>query len=296
MVTLPELQGFEFGQTNLRSFLFDWFYAREYYVPENKTDILNLGVRYYYDSEQLKQKDRIEHVNGNPYRIALASASSGLQSVVPLLVMLQYYTGEYFHSYEEKISFDGGKRTKDILTVLLDKYVLKKIKPNLVGEERGIIMEQVTEGLKRERSKYLPLMSNYFEAYSRLLIPERSTFIIEEPEQNLYPSTQMDLLDLLVTLCKGERKRKRKHGFTITTHSPYILNRLNLLVKRFDAGAVDEANLEWDEIAVWAVENGEVCDLKLKNTHLVNPEYLSKPLDYIYDQYEQYEQDRKSFK
>ena len=29
-VTLPELQGFEFGQTNLRSFLFDWFNAGEF--------------------------------------------------------------------------------------------------------------------------------------------------------------------------------------------------------------------------------------------------------------------------
>ena len=40
-VTLPELQGFEFGQTNLRSFLFDWYNAREFYGEENKTDILN---------------------------------------------------------------------------------------------------------------------------------------------------------------------------------------------------------------------------------------------------------------
>ena len=29
MVTLPELDGFEFGQTNLKSFLFDWWRARE---------------------------------------------------------------------------------------------------------------------------------------------------------------------------------------------------------------------------------------------------------------------------
>lgn len=83
-VTLPELQGFEFGQTNLRSFLFDWYNAREFYGEENKTDILNLGVRYYYDPSEQKYKDRIEHVNGKTFKIPLGSASSGLQSVVPL--------------------------------------------------------------------------------------------------------------------------------------------------------------------------------------------------------------------
>ena len=49
MVTLPELQGFEFKATNLRSFLFDWFAAREFFGPKNKTDILDLGVKYFFD-------------------------------------------------------------------------------------------------------------------------------------------------------------------------------------------------------------------------------------------------------
>ena len=58
-VTLPELQGYEFGPTNLRSFLFDWFNAREFYGKDNKTDILDLGVRYFYDPNEQKYKDRI---------------------------------------------------------------------------------------------------------------------------------------------------------------------------------------------------------------------------------------------
>ena len=50
IVTLPELQGYEFKATNLRSFLFDWLAAREYYGPANKTEnILDLGVRYFFN-------------------------------------------------------------------------------------------------------------------------------------------------------------------------------------------------------------------------------------------------------
>ena len=285
MVTLPELQGFEFGHTNIRSFLFDWFNAREFFVAGNKTDVLNLGVKYYYDSEQSKIKDRIEHVNGCTYQIALSSASSGLQSLTPLLVMLQYYTDEYFRSYHEKASFNTYNRTRKADVFLYDKYVLNKVKPNFKEEERANLLEKIRNGILKGNHSYHKLLYNYHTALYNLKTPEKSSFIIEEPEQNLYPSTQMDLLDLVVERCNGERK----HHCTITTHSPYILNQLNLLVKRFDVGATDCAALNWEEISVWAVKDGEVRDLKVQNAHLINPEYLSEPLDRIYEEYEQYE-------
>ena len=53
MVALSELNGFEFKGTSLRSFLFDWWSARECYTPSNKTELLDLGVKYYYDKEQI---------------------------------------------------------------------------------------------------------------------------------------------------------------------------------------------------------------------------------------------------
>ena len=285
MVTLPELQGFEFGHTNIRSFLFDWFNAREFFVAGNKTDVLNLGVKYYYDSEQSKIKDRIENVNGRTYQIALSTASSGLQSLTPLVVMLQYYTDEYFRSYHEKASFNTYNRTRKADVFLYDKYVLNKVKPNFTEEERANLLEKIRNGIFKGNHSYHKLLYNYHTALYNLKTPEKSSFIIEEPEQNLYPSTQMDLLDLVVERCNGERK----HHCTITTHSPYILNQLNLLVKRFDVGATDCAALNWEEISVWAVKDGEVRDLKVRNAHLINPEYLSEPLDRIYEEYEQYE-------
>lgn len=285
IATLPELQGFEFGHTNLRSFLFDWFNAREFFVAGNKTDVLNLGVKYYYDSDLSRIKGRIEHVNGRAFQIALSSASSGLQSLTPLVVMLQYYTDEYFRSYHEKASFNTYNRTRKADVFLYDKYVLNKVKPNFTEEERANLVQKINDGILKGNHSYHKLLYNYHTALYNLKTPEKSSFIIEEPEQNLYPSTQMDLLDLVVERCNGERK----HHCTITTHSPYILNQLNLLVKRFDVGVTDCAALNWEEISVWAVKDGEVRDLKVRNAHLINPEYLSEPLDRIYEEYEQYE-------
>ncbi|OFQ15213.1 hypothetical protein HMPREF2955_11705 [Prevotella sp. HMSC073D09] len=285
IATLPELQGFEFGHTNLRSFLFDWFNAREFFVAGNKTDVLNLGMKYFYDSEQPRQKDRIEQVDGQAYQIALSSASSGLQSLTPLLVMLQYYTDEYFRSYNEKKSFATDTKLKNAVESLLNEFNKNKEKNNLKYEEQPNLAHEV--GIKNfiEYLQTQLLSTKILSTFSRLMVPHKTSFIIEEPEQNLYPSTQMDLLDLVVELCNGEKK----HHCTITTHSPYILNKLNLLVKRFDVGVKGLAALNWDELSVWAVKDGEVRDLKVRNAHLINPEYLSEPLDRIYEEYEQYE-------
>jgi len=256
-----------------------------FFVAGNKTDVLNLGVKYYYDSEQSKIKDRIEHVNGRTYQIALSSASSGLQSLTPLLVMLQYYTDEYFRSYNEKRSFAADTKLKKTISTLLSEFNENREMPNAKDEERARLAQEVNIQSFSDFLQDQLLSHKILSTFSRLMVPHRSSFIIEEPEQNLYPSTQMDLLDLVVELCNGERK----HHCTITTHSPYILNQLNLLVKRFDVGATDCATLNWEEISVWAVKDGEVRDLKVQNAHLINPEYLSEPLDRIYEEYEQYE-------
>ena len=61
------------------------------------------------------------------------------------------------------------------------------------------------------------------------------SFIIEEPELNLYPTAQQGLLNWLVEKCtKGE------NDLTITTHSPYILSHLNLLLYAYQVGNRDE--------------------------------------------------------
>lgn len=250
-VTLPELQGFEFGQTNLKSFLFDWFNARNNFSTTNKTDILNLGVKYFYDAKETINKDQIEHINGKTYQIPLGSASSGLQSVIPLQIMVDYYCNDYFKSDNKKMSFETNIKLRKVY-------------------------QELAEGIQD-----IQKTQEYFE---RLTVPNKSCFIIEEPEQNLYPNTQTNLLDFLVSKCNDEKK----HELTITTHSPYILNQLNLLFRRFDENDTTNVGINFNDVTVYAINNGHLEDLKLRNAHLINPEYLSAPLDYIYDQYESY--------
>ena len=284
-VTLPELQGFEFGQTNLRSFLFDWYNAREFYGEENKTDILNLGVRYYYDPSELKYKDRIEHVNGKTYKIPLGSASSGLQSVVPLQIMMQYYTNQYFNTFAEKTSFDSDVKTRMIQNRVVDKYVLSVVYPGFDPKKRGELIKEQNDRIHEGNPEARALLEKYREELERLTVPVRTSFIVEEPEQNLYPFTQIDLMEAIVKLCSGERG----HGCTITTHSPFILNYLNVLIERFNKNIPDQVKLNPDELCVYSVNDGRLSDLMQVNAKTgeksVNAEDLVEAMRAMYQEY-----------
>ena len=285
-VTLPELQGIEFGPTNLRSFLFDWFNAREFYDELNKTNILDLGVRYYYDPDELKYKDRIEHVNGKTYHIPLGSASSGLQSVVPLQIMLQYYSDQYFTTYAERTSFDTDVKTRKIRQKLTDIIVLQQMFPDKVSpNNRSQLIKMANERLHKGDPEAQSLLKDYQIEVERLTVPIRTSFIIEEPEQNLYPFTQVALLETMLKLCFHDRS----HRCTITTHSPFILNYLNVLIERFNKGIFDKVNLNPQELSVFATTDGRLTDLMQVNTKTgamsVNAEDLVEAMRYMYREY-----------
>ena len=284
-VTLPELQGFEFGQTNLRSFLFDWYNAREFYGEENKTDILNLGVRYYYDPSEQKYKDRIEHVNGETYKIPLGSASSGLQSVVPLQIMMQYYTNQYFNTFAEKTSFDSDAKTRMIQDKVVDKYVLSVMYPGFNPAERTKLIMEQNERIHEGNPEARELLMKYREELERLTVPVRTSFIVEEPEQNLYPFTQISLLEAIVELCSDERS----HGCTITTHSPFILNYLNVLIERYYKNIPNQVKLNPEELCAYSISEGRLSDLMQVNAKTgeksVNAEDLVEVMRAMHQEY-----------
>lgn len=284
-VTLPELQGFEFGQTNLRSFLFDWYNAREFYGEGNKTDILNLGVRYFYDPSEQKYKDRIEHVNGKTYKIPLGSASSGLQSVVPLQIMMQYYTNQYFKTFAEKTSFDSDAKTRMIQNRVVDKYVLSVVYPGFNPSDRSRLIKEQNERIHEGNPEARELLLKYREELERLTVPVRTSFIVEEPEQNLYPFTQIDLLEAIVMLCSDECG----HGCTITTHSPFIMNYLNVLIERFYKNIPDQVKLNPEELGVYSTNEGRLTDLMQTNAKTgeksVNADDLVDAMREMYQEY-----------
>ena len=285
MVTLPELNGFEFKPTNLRSFLFDWYRAREFYNSENKTDILGLGVKYYYDKELKNNNDRVQHVNGATYDISLSNSSSGLQSVTPLMVMLQYYSGQYYQEYDFRSSFEQETKLKKMRSAMTREVALALYKPGFEEAEVGKLVKEFNEKLHRNDPCVLDIFAQYDKACARLMIPTRTTFIVEEPEQNLYPFTQVALLDDMVSLCSSPKE----HGYTITTHSPFILNYLNVLIMRYYKHVEDKASINPSNLSVYAMQDGRMIDMMQTNTSTgvvcVNAEDLIEAMRSMYSEY-----------
>ena len=71
------------------------------------------------------------------------------------------------------------------------------------------------------------LLTKYYGETRR----KRKTFLIEEPELNLFPVAQKDLINYLV-----ENSIKYGHTILLTTHSPYILTSLNNLMYAYQIG------------------------------------------------------------
>jgi len=99
----------------------------------------------------------------------------------------------------------------------------------MIGQKAPIMLLEAASGIQ----SVTPLLV-LLEHLSRNT-EQAQSFIIEEPELNLYPTAQQGLLNWLVEKCtKGE------NDLTITTHSPYILSHLNLLLYAHQVGNKDE--------------------------------------------------------
>ena len=89
-------------RNNIRNFMTDWENARKATV--NSLPILNLDIAYHYDSS--KKKDEVV-VGDNNTSVDFTNTSSGLQSLIPLFVLLNYlYSTQYESEKAKRISGD----------------------------------------------------------------------------------------------------------------------------------------------------------------------------------------------
>lgn len=222
MVILPEARKSEFGNTNIRSFLFDWFEARKKYSNENDLSVLNLGVNYYY--VEGSEEDHIRCKNDDTeYDILLSNASSGLQSITPLIAMIEYLTKWIYD--EDTISFELDERRQRVSRILAEEKVLKPYYDQAdlpIGDLQKLV-NSFNEKLHEKEEKAVEYFNAYKTISNSLFKTTNSQFIIEEPEQNLFPETQRDLVYHFLKKCLSREGNR----LTLTTHSPYVLYALN---------------------------------------------------------------------
>lgn len=79
------------------SFVYDWFTAKRMFNNTNLLPVLNLGVQFYNKSEN----DDDTLLLDNKKEILLREGSSGLQSIIPLIVIIEHLTD---YIYKNNIS------------------------------------------------------------------------------------------------------------------------------------------------------------------------------------------------
>jgi len=109
------------------------------------------------------------------------------------------------------------------------------------------------------------------------------SFVVEEPESFLFPKNQLLLMDRIFQLLKDSGST-----LTVTTHSPYIINYLNLLMRRHRRGL--GSGIQPDKLAVYSVnDSGCTVNLMAVDNHtgepLVNTTDLSETMAGIFSEY-----------
>ena len=188
------------------NFIQEWYEAKDTYGSDNKLNLsLTDDFKYYSD----KGLDYVVLPNGKP--ITSFYASSGVQSIMPIDVMTDYIMGVV------------GKVVKFSMTDLMNR-LMESLDTDVRNEIVHGAHEVTEEELApiREKMKY-----------------QSAQLFIEEPEQNLYPDAQRKLVQNIIRHLKAVKSvGKHRSMVVLTTHSPYVLSTLNVLMA--DAAAVEK--------------------------------------------------------
>ena len=240
---VPNLGKYAEDRDNLQDFVTSWYDAKRHYTLDTPLDVLNLSVQFYataQDANVIKLSEK-QIVN-------LDTASSGIQSIVPLLTLFDW----------------------------LSNGIYINAKPYSPIEEKELlkVVQNLRENSDNFVDRHIDDLSKRMMGILKGTIYSHTQFIIEEPEQNLYPETQCDLLYYMLS-CLNHGKN---HRAVITTHSPYILYALNncLLANIVKDEIPEDEKAEYkynqinivpSDVAVWEIEDGR---MKVYDENAVN--------------------------
>lgn len=284
IATIPNWMEVSMKHNNIRNFISDWMLTRTFYNKEHKLEVLGLGVKYYFDDKS--NQDFIELENGK--LLQFTNGSSGIQSAIPMLVYLGFlFENQYLDGQYGKISTET--ENEEILNHIYDKKYKIGLKKFI--ETNTPYIGKIGMGKRAFRtSKEYKECKELYESYTKTW---RSDIYLEEPEQNLFPKTQVKLVyELLIN------SKIHQDSVFIATHSPYILYAINnaMLAYYVKDSLIDEIKDEIscldaaynpELVSVWQIENGQLIGIDEGNVtiqdskHLIRKNYFDETMGSI---------------
>ncbi|WP_337577417.1 ATP-binding protein [Prevotellamassilia timonensis] len=203
----------------LFNYILEWGEARSQFNATHPLDLVFVdNMKYHYDT---KNGDVLTLADGHS-KIKPYYASSGVQSALPIQVLATYLAKEVGTS--AKISPIEYLKQLDLTDSKIDIKVLTSVLSEMLKNGGGSKTEKLSD------------MSPSFDTVFKKL-QNRSSYrsfhmFIEELEQNLFPKAQFELVKMLVGLLKQMDKKDTGYKSTVflTTHSPYVLTALNVMM------------------------------------------------------------------
>ena len=220
------------------------------------------NVAYYHDSK--KDKDMV-YLKSLDRSIETMYASSGVQSAMPIMVLLEYLSSVV----GTKRALSQKEIQNAIAKAVLDKDFLK-------GGITDVDLSKI----------------------SQLLYYANCQLYIEELEQNLFPQSQYDMVMAIVKTIKGVSILTGKESRVVmTTHSPYVLTSLNLLMKAAQAlkkSASATVSIVSEETilplksfsAYWITQDGTLEDIIDRDYGFISGDQLDMISDILSDETE----------
>jgi len=276
---IPNLNKYNETNDNIMNFLYDWFDAKKSYNKKNSLPVLNLNVSYHYTTES---DSDILYLSNKKKEILLKNASSGLQSVTPLIMLIDYLTGGFYQQDKPNSVIERD----DVFNTFIRNF------PSIVNFSR---LDEIKENALKNRN--LILTKKEYEKLVGLMLNRReyffSNFIIEEPEQNLFPSTQRDLIYYLLDKIT---KSERDHSILLTTHSPFILYAINNCIMGKTISSEMPINeqeelksrnswIDTKYVSIWQIENGINKSVIDERTGTVTKHYFNEVMNELMDEY-----------
>ena len=184
---------------SLKEFLTEFDNAKDAMKGSMKLPINDVDIEYdkFNDIVNIRGNDKY----GKNYKVRLTESSSGFQSLVPLYLVSDYLANGVKKTSEANL---GGMSSEEI-----DRF---KVLAAEIYSNETLTSEQRRAALSVVSSKF-----------------NKTAFIniVEEPEQNLFPTSQQQMLNSLLALNNLNEGNK----LIMTTHSPYLINYLTLAVE-----------------------------------------------------------------
>ncbi|MES2655561.1 MAG: hypothetical protein V4620_08230 [Bacteroidota bacterium] len=285
-VILPEMEKLELPNNYLKSFLFDWFDTRKNYTVQNKFPILDIGIAFYY-SEDNKES----HISNEKYDILLSQASSGLQSITPLLTMVHSLV-DNINKQDKNSSYELDEVKAKVTQLIISEFVIKKyFGQDFTGDMRKNKIQELNKKISENDENVMALFQDYKNIRNNLFRTHRTNLIIEEPEQNLFPSTQKQLIYKLLEYLVSDLD----HSLTITTHSPYVLYAINncilsYIVKEKISGKIKDkincsnSSINPIEIKIYEIKDGTLNCIQQQNG-LIGENFFDNQMKQVMDDF-----------